>query len=180
MLNFSIVIILSLILISKNFILLNEETLILLCFVTFCWLSFNKLKDSFQADFENQRNEIETKFLESFGFIVNSVSMNLKWQKLFPIVITNFCLLEKQFVTLSSGMINQLPSLQNRDVREAYLKKLSFTKRLEQQTSKLVSLVLVKKIEKITFLKYFYATKIKISIFQCNYKIALREYIETI
>nr|YP_010199816.1 ATP synthase F0 subunit b [Gracilaria tikvahiae]UAD89824.1 ATP synthase F0 subunit b [Gracilaria tikvahiae] len=180
MLNFSIVVILSLILISKNLILLNEETLILLCFVTFCWLSFNKLKDSLDADFETQRKEIETKFLESFEVIVSSLITNLKWQKLFPMLITNFGILEKQFTILSSKILEQVPAIQNQELQKTYSKKLSFTKRLEDQTGKVISLVLVKKIEKITFLKYFYLTKIKIATFQCNYKIALREYIETI
>nr|YP_010199691.1 ATP synthase F0 subunit b [Gracilaria domingensis]UAD89599.1 ATP synthase F0 subunit b [Gracilaria domingensis] len=180
MLNFSVVIILSLILISKNLILLNEETLILLCFVTFCWLGFTKLKDSFHADFETQRKEIEIKFSESFEAIVNSLLANLKWQKLFPILITNFSILEKQFANLGSKMITQVPAIQNQEFQKTYLRKLSFAKRLEEQTSKVISLVLAKKIEKITFLKYFYSTKIRITAFQCNYKIALREYIETI
>nr|YP_009490399.1 Ymf39 [Gracilaria spinulosa]AWH62540.1 Ymf39 [Gracilaria spinulosa] len=180
MLNFSIGVILSLILISKNFILLNEETLILLCFITFCWISFTKLKDSFNTDFESQKKEIEARFLESFKSIVNSLIAGLKWQKLYPILITNFGLLEKLFSALSSKMIQQVPSIQNRELQKTYFKKLSFTKRLEEQTSKVISLVLVKKIEKITSLKYFYLTRIKIATFQCNYKIALREYIETI
>nr|ATG87374.1 ymf39 [Gracilaria chouae] len=178
--NFSIVVILSLILISKNIILLNEETLILLCFITFCWLGFNKLKDSLDVDFETQRKEIETKFSESFETILSSLSTNLKWQKLFPTLITNFGALEKQFVVLGSKMLEQVPAIQNQELQKTYIKKLSFTQRLEDQTGKVISLVLVKKVEKITFLKYFYATKIKIATFQCNYKIALREYIETI
>nr|YP_011017020.1 ATP synthase subunit 4 [Gracilaria hainanensis]WQB61698.1 ATP synthase subunit 4 [Gracilaria hainanensis] len=180
MLNFSIVIILLLILISKNLILLNEETLILFCFIVFCWLSFNKLKESIHLDFEAQRNEIETKFLDSFKSIVDSLIVNLKWQKLFPILITNFSILEKQFLNLSSKVSTQLPLIQNQESRKVYLKKLFFAKRLEQQTSKLIGLVLIKKLEKITFLKFFYSIKLKIMIFQCNYKIALREYIETI
>nr|YP_009511796.1 ATP synthase F0 subunit b [Gracilaria caudata]AXI97673.1 ATP synthase F0 subunit b [Gracilaria caudata] len=178
--NFSIIIILSLILISKNIILLNEETLILLCFITFCWIGFNKLKDPLYTDFENQKKEIKTRFLESFESTTNSLSMNLKWQKLFPVLITNFGLLEKHFKNLSFKLTKQLPVLQNQEIQKTYLKKLSFTKRLEQQTSKLISLLLIKKIEKVTFLKYFYSAKVKIPIFKCNYKIALREYIETI
>nr|YP_010199866.1 ATP synthase F0 subunit b [Crassiphycus usneoides]UAD89874.1 ATP synthase F0 subunit b [Crassiphycus usneoides] len=180
LINFSIIIVLSLILISRNVILLNEETLILLCFITFCWLGFNRLKDSLDTDFENQKKEIETKFLESFESTTNSLIMNLKWQKLFPVLITNFVMLEKHFKNLGSKLTKQLPVLQNQGVQKVYLKKLSFTKRLEQQTSKLISLLLIKKLEKVTFLKYFYSTKIKISVFHCNYKIALREYIETI
>nr|YP_009511821.1 ATP synthase F0 subunit b [Gracilaria ferox]AXI97698.1 ATP synthase F0 subunit b [Gracilaria ferox] len=180
MLNFSIVVILSLILISKNLILLNEETLILLCFVTFCWLGFTRLKDSLNADFDIQKKEIEAKLLESFESIVNSLMTNLKWQKFFPILITNFSILEKQFTILSSKITKQIPTIQNQELQKTYFKKLSFAKRLEEQTGKVISLVLVKKIEKATLLKYFYSTKIKMPTFQCNYKIALREYIETI
>nr|YP_010199841.1 ATP synthase F0 subunit b [Hydropuntia urvillei]UAD89849.1 ATP synthase F0 subunit b [Hydropuntia urvillei] len=180
MLNISIVILLSLILISQNIILLNEETLILLCFITFCWICFNKLKSSINTDFENQRNIIKTELLESFESIVKSLVKNLELQKIFPIFISNFIKLEKHFQTLNWAIIKHLPILHIREVQQIFLKKLFFTKRLEQQTSKLVSLLLVKKIEKITFLKLFYLTKIKISIFECSYKITLREYIETI
>nr|WDZ68090.1 ATP synthase F0 subunit b [Gracilaria vermiculophylla] len=180
MLNLSVVIVLSLILISKNIILLNEETLIMLCFITFCWLGFIKLKDSILKDFENQKIGIETEFSESFNSVVSLLHTNLKWQKIYPILIKNFNILEKHFKNLSLKVTTQLPYLTNREIQIRYLKKLSFTRRLEQQTSKLISLLLIKKIEKITFLKYFYITKIKISTFTCNYKIALREYIETI
>nr|YP_009019505.1 Ymf39 [Gracilaria salicornia]AHG53092.1 Ymf39 [Gracilaria salicornia]AMR57142.1 Ymf39 [Gracilaria salicornia]UAD89799.1 ATP synthase F0 subunit b [Gracilaria salicornia] len=180
MLNLSVIIVLSLILISKNFILLNEETLILCCFIVFCWLSFNKLKELIHFDFETQREEIETNVSDSFKARVASLDVNLKWQKLFPVLITNFKILEKQFINLSIQISAQLPLIRNREIQKAYLKKLFFTKRLEQQTSKLISLILIKKIEKITFLKYFYSTKIKITTFQCNYKIILREYIEAI
>nr|UAD89499.1 ATP synthase F0 subunit b [Gracilaria changii] len=180
LINFSIVLVLSLILISKNIILLNEETLILLCFITFCWLGFNKLKDSLNADLENQKNNIKFKFLESFKSIVNSLSASLKLQKLFPLLITNFIILEKHFKSLSLKTAQKLPLLQDQEVQKVYFKKLLFTKRLEQQTSKLISLLLVKKIEKITFLKYFYSTRVKISVFKCNSKIVLREYIEAI
>nr|YP_009490424.1 Ymf39 [Gracilaria tenuistipitata]AWH62565.1 Ymf39 [Gracilaria tenuistipitata] len=180
MLNLSIVIGVSLILISKNIILLNEETLILLCFITFCYLGFTKLKDSIVKDFEDQKNKIQVELFESFELISNSVSINLKWQKIFPILITNFANLEIHLKNLSSRMVIQLPFIWNYDIRKKYLKKLVFTKRLEQQISKLIILLLIKKIERVTFLKYFYSTKIKIAPFKCNSQILLRQYIETI
>nr|YP_009365196.1 Ymf39 [Gracilaria changii]ARJ60478.1 Ymf39 [Gracilaria changii]ART65147.1 ymf39 [Gracilaria changii] len=180
LINFSIIFLLSLILISKNIILLNEEILILLCFITFCWLGFTKLKDSLNMDFKNQKDAIKVKFLESFKSIVNSLSTSLKWQKLFTLLITNFSVLEKHFKRLSLKTVQKLPLLQEQEIQKVYLKKLLFTKRLEQQTSKLISLLLIKKIERVTFLKYFYSTRVKIPVFQCNYKIILREYIETI
>nr|YP_009130768.1 Ymf39 [Agarophyton chilense]AKA27623.1 Ymf39 [Agarophyton chilense]ASP44551.1 ATP synthase F0 subunit 4 [Agarophyton chilense]UAD89524.1 ATP synthase F0 subunit b [Agarophyton chilense] len=180
MLNLSIVIGVSLILISKNIILLNEETLILLCFITFCYLGFTKLKDSIAEDFDNQKNKIRNEFLESFQLVLNSVSINLKWWKIFPGLITNFVRLETHLKSLSSVMVLQLPIIKNHEIKRKYFKKLAFTKRLEQHTNKLIVLLLIKKIEKITFLKYFYSTKIKISPFKCNSQIALREYIEII
>nr|YP_011003663.1 ATP synthase F0 subunit b [Gracilaria eucheumatoides]WPS66065.1 ATP synthase F0 subunit b [Gracilaria eucheumatoides] len=180
MLNISIVILLSLILISQNIILLNEETLILLCFITFCWICFNRLKNSISEDFENQKTNIKTEFLESFESLLNVSIKNLELQKIFPILITNFIKLEQHFQGLSLVITRQLPILYAREAQEIFLKKLSFTKRLEQQTSKLISLLLIKKIEKIALLKYFYITRVKISIFECGYKITLREYIGTI
>nr|YP_009490374.1 Ymf39 [Gracilaria edulis]AWH62515.1 Ymf39 [Gracilaria edulis]UAD89624.1 ATP synthase F0 subunit b [Gracilaria edulis] len=180
MLNFSIIILLSLILISQNIILLNEETLILLCFITFCWIGYNKLKDSIYEDFENQKEQLKIEFLESFNILLDSINKKLTLQKILPIWLINFSLLKRHFLSLSSVLIYKLPNLYVQQNKDVILKKLSSVKRIEHQMSKLISLLLVKKIEKVILLKYFYTSKIKVKIFECNYKIALREYIETI
>nr|YP_009511896.1 ATP synthase F0 subunit b [Gracilariopsis longissima]AXI97823.1 ATP synthase F0 subunit b [Gracilariopsis longissima]UAD89924.1 ATP synthase F0 subunit b [Gracilariopsis longissima] len=180
MLNISIIILLLLILISKNIILLNEETLILLCFTTFCWLGFNQLKDSFSKDFIEQTNKIENDFKDSFNLILTSLNSNLQWQNIFKKLSTNFNSLEVYLKNFNLIITDRLPLIHSQNVQQIYLKKLLFTQRLEQQTGKIIILLLMKKIEKITTLKYFYSTKIKFPNFECNYKIILREYIEII
>nr|AXF36239.1 ATP synthase F0 subunit b [Gracilariopsis tenuifrons] len=138
MLNISIIILLLLILISKNIILLNEETLILLCFTTFCWLGFNKLKDSFSKDFFEQTNKIESDFKDSFNLILTSLSSNLQWQNIFQKLSTNFNSLESYFKNLNLRITEQLPLIHSQNVQKIYLKKLLFTQSLEQQTGKIV------------------------------------------
>nr|YP_009511922.1 ATP synthase F0 subunit b [Gracilariopsis mclachlanii]AXI97849.1 ATP synthase F0 subunit b [Gracilariopsis mclachlanii] len=180
MLNIGIIIIISLILISKNVILLNEETLILLCFVVFCWISFTKLKDSFNKDFLDQTNKIENDFKESFDLILTSLNTNLQWQNIFTTSATNLNLLKSYLKKLNKKITERLPLVHSQSVQKIYLKRLSFTQILEQQTGKIIILLLMKKMEKIAILKHFYVTTINLTSFQCNYKIMLREYIEII
>nr|APC24897.1 ATP synthase F0 subunit b [Gracilariopsis andersonii] len=180
MLNISIIILLLLIFISKNIILLNEETLILLCFTTFCWLGFNKLKDSFSKDFFDQKNQIENDFKNSFNVILTSLNSDLQWQNIFQKLSTNFSLLESYFKNFNLRITERLPLIHSQNVQRIYFKKLLFTQRLEQQTGKIIILLLMQKMEKITTLKHFYSTKIILPNFECNYKIILREYIEII
>nr|UAD89899.1 ATP synthase F0 subunit b [Gracilariopsis chorda] len=180
MLNISIIILLFLILISKNVILLNEETLILLCFTTFCWIGFDKLKDSFNKDFFDQTSKIKNDFKESFNLFLTSLNTNLKWQNVFRNFSINFNSLKSYFKNLNLRITERLPLLHSQSIQKIYLKKLLFTHRLEQQTGKIVILLLMKKMEKITTLKHFYSTTVKFSNFKCNYKIILREYIKII
>nr|YP_009500458.1 ymf39 [Gracilariopsis heteroclada]AXE43620.1 ymf39 [Gracilariopsis heteroclada] len=180
MLNTSIIIIISLILISKNVILLNEETLILLCFVVFCLISFNKLKDSLNKDFLNQTNKIENDFKESFDLILTSLNTSLQWQSIFINTTTNFNLLKSYLKKLNTKITERLPLIHSQSVQKVYLKRLSFTQILGQQTGKIIILLLMKKIEKIAILKHFYVTTMNFTSFKCNHKIMLREYIEII
>nr|YP_009511871.1 ATP synthase F0 subunit b [Hydropuntia rangiferina]AXI97748.1 ATP synthase F0 subunit b [Hydropuntia rangiferina]UAD89774.1 ATP synthase F0 subunit b [Hydropuntia rangiferina] len=180
MLNFSIIILLSLILISQNIILLNEETLILLCFIIFCWIGFNKLKDSIYEDFEIQKKDLEIEFSESFNILLKSVNKKLTLQKILPLWLINFSDLKRHLLSLNLILIDKLPNLYVQRNKDNFLKKLSSIKRIEQQTNKLIGLLLIKKIEKITLLRYFYISKIKVKTFECSYKITLREYIEII
>lgn len=60
MLNyFLLIILLSLVLIAQNIILLNEETLILVCFITFCYLAVKNLSTSFKTNLDIRSNKIE-------------------------------------------------------------------------------------------------------------------------
>nr|YP_004062179.1 Ymf39 [Gracilariophila oryzoides]ADR03195.1 Ymf39 [Gracilariophila oryzoides]APC24922.1 ATP synthase F0 subunit b [Gracilariophila oryzoides] len=178
MLNISIIILLLLILISKNIILLNEETLILLCFTTFCWLGFNKFKDSFSKDFLDRTNKIEKDLKDSFNLILTSLNSNLQWQNIFQKLSTKLNLLESYLKNLNLRITEQLPLIHSHSAQKIYLKKLLFTKKLEQQTGKIIILLLIQKMEKITTLKNFYSIKVRFPNFECNYKIILREYIK--
>jgi len=62
--NFSLILII-LILINFKIILINEESLILVCFTTFCFLATSRLSTSVASFFETQQQVIKAEFLSS-------------------------------------------------------------------------------------------------------------------
>nr|YP_009511947.1 ATP synthase F0 subunit b [Melanthalia intermedia]AXI97874.1 ATP synthase F0 subunit b [Melanthalia intermedia] len=180
MLNFSIIILLLLIFVSKNIILLNEESLILLCFIMFCWVNFTRLRGSIITNFNEQALTIHNTLKNSFDSIVKILNLNLKQKKLTSNLITDFFLLKNHATRLNKTITSNLPLLQTRGTQKVYTQRLFFIQRLEHQTNKLVALLLIKKIEKIAFLKHCYTMEISVPNFTCNYKISLRECIEVI
>lgn len=100
MLNyFTITTLLSLILIAQNVILLNEETLILICFVTFCWLATKNLSNSFSTHLDARSQKIENDVKASLSHVSYTLSSTLNIQDRFWIVF-------KQFKSLGGNCLN--------------------------------------------------------------------------
>lgn len=178
MLNSSIIILLLLVLVSKNIVLLNEESLILMCFVTFCWVSFIKFRDLINVNFEEKISNIHGELKDSFNSILKVLSINLRQKESISNFIFDFHLLKNYCCKINKIITGNLPFLRKKTTQKVYIGKFFFIKRLEQRVAKLIVLMLAKKIERIASLEYFFATKIKVLIFIHNYKISLKEYIK--
>ena len=73
MINLLLVLFTIIILVTQNVILLNEESLILLCFVVFVLLSLNKLNNSVNSSFQTQSLQLAESFQTSFKKIYRLV-----------------------------------------------------------------------------------------------------------
>ena len=62
----------------------------------------------------------------------------------------------------------------------SYKKRLSFLNKIEAQTIKLLTIIIVKKLNKILRTKQFYNSSIKFYQFSCLNSITTREYIKLI
>nr|WCH57732.1 ATP synthase F0 subunit b [Hypnea musciformis] len=180
MLNISIVILLSFILVYANVIILNEETLILICFITFSLIAFNKLKDSISSDFEKDSKKIEHFLLGSLRELWSGLRSVLEYKSTFGNIISNFQLLNNHFITFGKVISKKLPSYVSQRIESNYPKKLIFVKRLESQTAKLLALLINSKLNKITDIQSFYVHDCKVVNFLCVNKIILRECLNTL
>nr|AHX02500.1 ATP synthase B chain precursor [Schimmelmannia schousboei] len=180
MFNFNFSILTILILISQNILLLNEETLILFCFILFCIIAFNKLNKSISLDFSERAHKIENSLIESLNKVLKSLRTHNELQILSNNTVSNFKFLKNHFYILTKMFGKKLPEYKLQKLQFLYTKKLIFTQRLEQQTTKLIALLLSQKLYKLTHIKHFYTHQLKISSFLCFYKISLREYLEII
>nr|YP_008963775.1 ATP synthase B chain precursor [Grateloupia angusta]AGO19288.1 ATP synthase B chain precursor [Grateloupia angusta] len=180
MINFSFLSLTFLFLVSQNILLLNEEILILFCFITFCLLTFNRLSESVSLDFSDRSTKIQQTFIESLNQVEQALFVNSKTQQKFKNLALDFKTLKNHFVSLNGAIHNKLVVFLIKNSQTIYLSKLMFTQRLEQQTVKLLALLLSKKLHRIVLLRQFYVQKLKFANFECFYKISLREYFETI
>nr|QNM39534.1 Atp4 [Gelidiella fanii] len=180
MLNVSVISFATLILISQNIILLNEETLILICFVTFLWLLLSRLSSSIKKDLENRALDIQNLITNSFEQVITSLNNELQTQTEFKNLTHNFKLLKEHFVDLNLFISCKLEKLTLDNYQESFKKKLIFVQRLENQSSKLLALLILKKLNKAINLKTYYWTTFKVPVLVCAYKISLREYLEEV
>nr|YP_009317629.1 ATP synthase B chain precursor [Pterocladiella musciformis]AOX49081.1 ATP synthase B chain precursor [Pterocladiella musciformis] len=176
MLNITIIILISLILISQNILLLNEETLVLVCFVTFIWLSYNKLSQNIKTDLTNQSNNIKSSIEKSFDQLIFSLNNELKNQKEFENLIHNFKKIKFHLISLNTITAAKFPEFSLNYYQNTYKKKLIFTQKLEKQTAKLLALLITRKLVKIVTLKKFYIQSFQYPTLKCTQKISLREY----
>ncbi len=180
MFNFSLISILSIILISRNIILLNEETLIFLCFSIFIWLAFINIKSSIQHDLFTQSLKIELMIMDSLNRIISSLNSFINFKNKFKELHLNFNLLKNHFTCIITVITYKLPFYVKQNYSLIFPKKLLFTKRIENQVTKIITLLLIKKLNKVALIKQFYLKHLKIYNFKCFNKISIREYIKIV
>lgn len=180
MFNITIFILTLLILISQDILLLNEESLILFCFVIFIWLMYNKLKSSVQHDLESKALSIYNSIESSFNSTLLLLKLELSIQQSAKSLISDFFNLKQHFVKLTTFVTVNLKKFTLNNFQKSYKKKLVFTQRLEKQTSKLLALLIAKKLTKVVNLHQYYLKDFPLITWNCIYKISLREYFEMI
>nr|YP_011017564.1 ATP synthase F0 subunit b [Antithamnionella miharai]WQF69339.1 ATP synthase F0 subunit b [Antithamnionella miharai]WQF69364.1 ATP synthase F0 subunit b [Antithamnionella miharai] len=180
MVNFSVLFFLLLILVNTKFILLNEETLILICFITFCWLGSIKLNNAINNYFKLQQSSIKFKIQNSFVQNLNDLNNLITHNNKNRIWNLKFLELKNHFLEFSKDFVQLFPSFCQANFQNNIFKKLIFTKRLEQQMIKLISLVLIEKLHKIIVIQKFLETTLQFKPIFTIKKIALREYFKKI
>ena len=181
MLNyFAITTLAVLILIAQNVILLNEETLILVCFITFSWLAVKNLSGSVAKDLDIRSATIENDLKKSLKYVSNTLSNTLGIKDRFWNVFNEFKSLGNNCLNIVNVMTMWSVKSSIENAKVPFPKRLQFISRLESQTAQLLSLLVAHKLQKVTNLKHFCHVHLNNPHFACLGKISTREYINSI
>lgn len=177
--NFSLVLI-SLVLVNFKIILVNEETLILICFVTFCFLVMSRLSDSITATFATQQKSIKLDFLSSSEKLIQITKQKKQTFKKIEVWSNVFLTLKTNFKNFNNFVLGHFTDLYFANIQKNIQKKLEYSNRLEMQLTKLFVLVITEKLTKISKLQKFYTDVLKVSSFLTIKKIYFREHLQKI
>lgn len=180
MVNITILFFTFIFLVNQSILLLNEESLILLCFIVFIVLSINNLTTSVNSSFKIQSTQIEKLLKISLKQVFNSLSKVAAFKISLNKILINFNILKSYYIELVDLLINFVPHYNKLILQNSYQKRLFFLNKVEIQTTKLLVIVLLKRLNKIIKLKKFYNQVIKTPQFLCLETISLRECIQLI
>nr|YP_009295525.1 ATP synthase B chain precursor [Mastocarpus papillatus]AOL58009.1 ATP synthase B chain precursor [Mastocarpus papillatus] len=178
MFGFSFITLTSFVLIYQDIVLLNEETLILLCFVVFCWLTFTKLSESVSTDLTKRSLKTENSLKSSLTQLLKALICSTKLRDNFQNLSIDFTELKKHFLQLSSLIIDKLPLYSVLKSETLYPKKFKLIQNLEQQTTKLIVLLLSRRLSQVVSTQHFCKHVLQTPYFLCIHKISLREYLK--
>lgn len=170
----------TLILISNKIILLNEEILILFCFVLFCLLAYNSTKKSIYLELKSRKVIIKDSLFLVFNNTITKLLQQIIIEKKSQKLTNNFVILQLYIYSIIEKTCQSFPKTLLQNNYDLYKKKIIYTHNFEQQMVKLLTLLLVKKVNDICLMQKFYVEKLLIPDFVCLKKIVLRESFEFI
>ena len=177
MINFFIITIIFIILVTQKILLLNEESLILLCFFIFVNLGITKLGNFF-ADFLNiQLKEIKNNLIESLKNVQKILFDFQLLKKTNKNYYKKIILIKNYYKNLIFILSNYFLLYNKNNLLKFYKEKLFYYYKIENQTTKLLTIIIVKKLNFFTKTKFFYANSIKINQFLSFHHICIRECI---
>ena len=164
----------------QNIILINEESLILLCFVVFIWIVFNNFKDNLTNYFDFESGKIKFTLqnsLKQFSIALKQFS-TLKINS--KVIYTKFKTWGTYYYNVITILGYKIPKKNKQYLFSLYIKRLSYINKIEQQTIKLLTFIIIQKVNKIIKLKQFYNLNFKIKYFNSLNAICIREAIKNV
>nr|WQF69579.1 ATP synthase F0 subunit b [Pleonosporium sp.] len=169
------IILIFILLISQHYFLLNEEFLILVSFTIFLSLTFNQTHGSVINSFYSEYSKIKQTLLNSFQNLTTQFKNYQVWQKKLQLTNFYFNYLKQYYLKVNNHTIKQLTHVYSTQKNEIFLQKLKYIQELEIQFSKLIIIMIIDNITRITLINKFCAKKLKINQFNCFSKISIRE-----
>ena len=180
MLNITITLFTFIFLVAQNVLLLNEESLILLCFISFIGLSVKNLGTPTKDFFSNQSSQIANLLKNSLKQILEFTRSFITFQYSLKNVLYNFIRLKKYYFKLTGIIKTFIPNYNKLYLSQVYKNQMFFINKVENQTIKLLVVIIIQNLDTIIKSKRFYRSYIKSSQFLCLDAISLRESIKQI
>lgn len=157
--------------IANKFFLFNEEFLILICFVAFCFTMYNKLSFSLQARFDEKINSDKFLIIESLLKIEDNLKHKYFLNKKIKKFKNLFFLLKNYYKNLTNKFLIDFLSYMNNLEKTNINNKLFIIKLIEVEYSKFVFLLINKKINSLSKLIFFLNNTLLIKKFKIINKI---------
>ena len=180
MINLIITLFIFILLVTQKILLLNEESLILLCFITFIFLGITNLGTSLSNSLNSQSKQIQINLSNSLIKLINLVNNLINFNKNYELIFTNFNKYKNYYKKLSILLSSLLLNYNKCNIIWIYKKKLVFLTKIEDQTLKLLGTIILKKLNNVIKLRYFYTSSIKVYQFNTIHTILLRECIQLV
>lgn len=180
MVNIIITLFIFILLVTQKILLLNEESLILLCFIAFIVLGLNNLGTSLNNSLQTQSLQIKENLTQSLKKLLLSLQKFSTLKQNSKVILKKFNELKIYYLNLVSLLENLIPFYNKYYLTLSYSKRLTFINKIEKQTIKLLTAVIIKKLNTIIKSKHFYNSSIQFTQFICLNTILLRECIQLI
>lgn len=164
-------------LVTQNILLLNEEFLILLCFITFVLFILNNLSNTINEIFKTQSIQVASLLKNSLNQILQTLNQVVVLKDYSSNLLNKFVKLKFYYCGLMNVLANFIPNYNKVILQVTYQNRLLFLNKVEKQTIKLLIIILLKKLTKIIKIKNFYEHVIKSPQFLSLELISLRECI---
>nr|YP_009541984.1 ATP synthase B chain precursor [Neogoniolithon spectabile]AYR06654.1 ATP synthase B chain precursor [Neogoniolithon spectabile] len=164
-----------------NIILLNEEFLIFLCFIAFVMLNVNKfgtpVYDNLKKESINLENNLKNFYNESLISLKKNNSYKKRTSKRCFLIYVH---LGNYYYNFGSLFNVFAKNCMEDKLNSSLNKNLAFLHKVEKQTLKLFTLILIDKLQKLLILKGFYSKTLKVKNFKSINSLSIRESINKI
>jgi hypothetical protein len=157
--------------ISNKLFLFNEEFLILICFICFCFIIYVKLGPQVEFRFYNKTSELELSFLNSLNLLSNKLKNKKKLNDNLVSFKLLFTSLKNYYLNFSSKFIANLLIYNKNKKDNNFLTKLMLFSILEKDYSKFVTFLLINKLNQINLIFNYFSLVIKVKKFQTIRKV---------
>lgn len=180
MINLIAIVLVFILLVTQKILLLNEESLILLCFITFTVLGLNNLHNSVNNSLETQSSQIEESLKFSLNQLLTIFNKFANIKQYFKVLLEKFNIVKFYYIKLILSLGNKFLNYGKSNLILSYNQRLIFFNKIENKTIKLLTVVIIKKLNSVIKIKQFYNSSIKITQFLCLNTILIRECIQLI
>lgn len=157
--------------ISNKLFLFNEEFLILISFIGFSFIIYEKLSPNINLRFEEKTSQIHVSLINSLDSIINKLIQKKTLNNKISNLRTIFVSLKNHYLFFSSEFFNHFLVYLNNKEKNNLATNLELLKRLEKDYAKFVLLLINKKLNSINTLLLFFSSKFQIKQFKLISKI---------